>query len=277
MSEPNQDHVVACFKKLDFLVCQEIFMSETAKLAHVILPSTCFAEKDGTFSNTERRIQRVRKAVDPPGLARPDWQILCQVATAMGYPMNYAHAGEIFDEMAALTPSYAGISYARIDQVGLQWPCPAKDHPGTRYLHEGRFTRGRGLFHVIKFRPPAENPDLDYPLILSTGRTLYHYNIGNMTRKSGAIDQKEPANFVEINSADAAKFGIAAEGNARITTRRGSIVTAVRVGDRVRQGTIWMPFHFVESSTNLLTNDAFDNITRTAEYKCCAAKIEKAD
>jgi len=277
MSEPNQDHVVACFKKLEFLVCQEIFMSETAKLAHVILPSTCFAEKDGTFSNTERRIQRVRKAVDPPGQARPDWLILCQVATAMGYPMNYAHAGEIFDEMAALTPSYAGISYARIDQVGLQWPCPAKDHPGTRYLHEGRFTRGRGLFHVIKFRPPAENPDQDYPLILSTGRTLYHYNIGNMTRKSGTIDQKEPANFVEINSADAAKFGLADGDNSRVTTRRGSIVVTARVGERVRQGTIWMPFHFVEASTNLLTNDAFDNITRTAEYKCCAAKIEKAE
>ena len=277
MSEPNQAHVVEALRKLEFLACQEIFMSETAKLAHVILPATCFAEKDGTFSNTERRVQRVRKAVEPPGDAMPDWQILCRVSTAMGYPMSYSHPGEIFDEMAALTPSYAGISYARIDKVGIQWPCPTKDHPGTRFLHEGRFTRGRGLFHAIRFRPPAEVPDADYPLILSTGRTLYNYNIGNMTRKSGTIDQKEPNNFVEISAADAARLGIADGGNARITTRRGSIVTAAHVGGRVRQGTIWMPFHFVEASTNLLTNDAFDNITRTAEYKCCAARIEKAD
>jgi len=277
MSEPNQGHVVEALRKLEFLACQEIFMSETAKLAHVILPATCFAEKDGTFSNTERRVQRVRKAVEPPGDAKPDWQILCMVSTAMGYPMNYNHPGEIFDEMASLTPSYAGISYARIDKVGIQWPCPTKDHPGTRFLHEGRFTRGRGMFHAIKFRPPAEVPDKDYPLILSTGRTLYNYNIGNMTRKSGAIDQKDPANFVEINAADAERLGITDGGNSRITTRRGSIVAAARVGERVRQGTVWMPFHFVEASTNLLTNDAFDNITRTAEYKCCAARIEKAD
>jgi len=277
MSEPNQARVVESLRKLEFLACQEIFMSETANLAHVILPATCFAEKDGTFSNTERRVQRVRKAVEPPGDAKPDWQILCMVSAAMGYPMDYRHPGEIFDEMAALTPSYAGISYARIDKVGIQWPCPTKDHPGTRFLHEGRFTRGRGLFHAIRFRPPAEVPDKDYPLILSTGRTLYNYNIGNMTRKSGAIDQKEPNNFVEISAADAARLGIADGGNARITTRRGSIVAAARVGERVRPGTIWMPFHFVEASTNLLTNDAFDNITRTAEYKCCAARIEKAD
>jgi formate dehydrogenase (NADP+) alpha subunit len=277
MSEPNQSRVVEALQKLEFLACQEIFMSETAKLAHVILPTTCFAEKDGTFTNTERRVQRIRRAVAPPGEARPDWQVLCQVSTAMGYPMNYNHPGEIFDEMASLTPSYAGISYARIDYVGLQWPCPTKDHPGTKFLHEGRFTRGRGLFHAITFRPPAEVPDSDFPLTLSTGRTLYNYNIGNMTRKSGTIDQKEPANFVEVNADDAARLGITDGTNARITTRRGSIVAAARVGDRVRPGTIWMPFHFAEASTNLLTNDAFDNITRTAEYKCCAARIEKAD
>ena len=166
-------------------------MTETAKLADVVLPATCYAEKDGTFTNSERRVQRVRKAVDPPGEARPDWQIICDLSTAMGYEMRYGGPSEVFAEMAALTPSYAGISYERIEKTGLQWPCPTKDHPGTAFLHEGRFTRGKGLMHAIRFRPPAEVPDEEYPFMLSTGRTLYHYNIGNMTRKSAAISQKE--------------------------------------------------------------------------------------
>jgi len=275
LSEPNQDKVIQSLKKLEFLACQEIFMSETAKLADVVLPASCFAEKDGTFSNTERRVQRVRKAVDPPGEARPDWEILCQVSTAMGHPMKYGSASEIFDEMAALTPSYAGISYDRIDKVGLQWPCPTRDHPGTKYLHEGRFTRGRGLFHVIKFRPPDESPDAEYPFLLSTGRTLYHYNVGNMTRKAEAIDQRQPSNFVEMNSADAARLGISDGDDARVITRRGAVVVTAHVGEKVRPGGLWMPFHFIETPTNRLTNDAFDNITRTAEYKCCAARLEK--
>ena len=171
LSEPNSDHVAQCLRKLDFIVCQEIFMSETAKLAHVVLPAACWAEKDGTFTNTERRVQRIRKAVEPPGEARADWQILCDLATAMGYPMQYNHPGDVFAEMAALAPSMAGISYDRIDKAGIQWPCPTRDHPGTVFLHKDRFTRGKGLFHAITFRPPAEVPDARYPLILSTGRT----------------------------------------------------------------------------------------------------------
>ncbi|MEI6148921.1 MAG: formate dehydrogenase subunit alpha [bacterium] len=277
LSEPNQDKVIADLKKLDFLVVQEIFMTETAKLADVVLPATCFAEKDGTFTNTERRVQRVRKAVEPPGEAHPDWQVLCDVSTAMGFPMAYASASEIFDEITALTPSYGGMSYERIDKVGLQWPCPTKDHPGTRFLHQGRFTRGKGLMHAIKFRPPAEVPDADYPFILSTGRTLYHYNIGNMTRKTEVISQKQDENFVELHRADAERLGIVDGGAARVTTRRGSIAVRAHIGDKVRPGGLWMPFHFVESPTNRLTNDAFDNITRTAEYKCCAARIEHAE
>jgi formate dehydrogenase alpha subunit len=276
LSEPNQTKVIESFKKLDFLLVQEIFMSETAKLADVVLPATCFAEKDGTFTNSERRVQRIRKAVEPPGEARPDWRIICDVSTAMGYPMHYAGPSEIFDEMAGLTPSYGGISYERIDKVGLQWPCPTPDHPGTTFLHQGRFTRGKGLMHVIKFRPPAEVPDGEYPFILSTGRTLYNYNIGNMTRKSETIAQKQDENFVEMNRADAARLGIADGGLARVTTRRGSIVVRAHVADKVRVGALWMPFHFLEASTNLLTNDAFDNITRTGEYKACAAKVEKS-
>jgi len=276
-SEPNKSLVIESLKKLDFIVVQEIFMTETAKLADVVLPATSFAEKDGTFTNSERRVQRVRKALDPPGEARPDWQIICDVSTVMGYPMSYESPSEIFDEMASLTPSYGGMSYDRIDDVGLQWPCPTAEHPGTKYLHEGRFTRGKGLMQAIKFRPPAEVPDDDYPLILSTGRTLYHYNIGNMTRENEAITQKQNENFVEMNTADAERLGIVDGGPARVTTRRGSIVVTAHVSDKVRPGALWMPFHFTEASTNLLTNDAFDNHTRTAEYKACAAKVEKAE
>jgi formate dehydrogenase alpha subunit len=276
-SEPNQAKVIENLKMLDFLVVQEIFMTETAKLADVVLPATCFAEKDGTFTNSERRVQRVRKAVDAPGEARPDWQILCDISTAMGYPMAYDSPSEIFDEMASLTPSYGGMSYDRIDDVGLQWPCPTKDHPGTQFLHAGSFTRGKGLMQAIDFRPPDEVPDEDYPLVLSTGRTLYHYNIGNMTRESEVISEKQPENFAEIHPSDAERLGIEPGGMVRVTTRRGSIVVRAMVGDRTRPGAVWMPFHFVESSTNLLTNDAFDNITRTAEYKCCAAKIEPVE
>jgi formate dehydrogenase alpha subunit len=274
-SEPNSTRVRANLEKLDFIVCQDIFMSETAKLADVVLPAACFAEKDGTFTNTERRVQRVRTAVEPPGEARPDWQILCDVSTAMGYPMSYEDPSDIWDELAAATPSLSGISYERIEDQGLQWPCPTPDHPGTAFLHEGAFTRGKGLFHEIDFRPPAEEPDADYPMILSTGRTLYHYNVGNMTRKTAAVDRKQPENFVEVHEDDAARLGIRDGDHVRVVTRRGQVTACARVANKVREGALWMPFHFGESSANLLTNDAFDNVTGTAEYKACAARIER--
>ena len=275
LSEPNSRKVGEQLAKLDFLVVQEIFMTETAKLAHVVLPGACFAEKDGTFTNTERRVQRVRKAVEPPGQARPDWEILSEVSTAMGYPMSYKNPGEIFAEMASLTPSYAGMSYGRLSRVGLQWPCPTSDHPGTAYLHKGRFTRGLGLFHVIRFRSPAEEPDAEYPFILSTGRTLYNYNVGNMSRRTDAIHQKQPENFVEIHCQDAARLGIRDGAKVVVYTRRGETSARAAVGQKVRPGALWMPFHFVEAPTNILTNDAFDSVTRTAEYKVCAARVER--
>jgi len=274
LSESNQTKIISDLKKLDFIVCQEIFMSETANLAHVVLPATSWAEKDGTFTNTERRAQRVRKALDAPGQARPDWQIICQISTAMGYPMSYSDPSEIFDEMASLTPSYGGMTFERIDDIGLQWPCPTKEHSGTIYLHKDKFIRGRGLFHVIKFREAAELTDKEYPFILSTGRTLYNYNVGNMTQKSEVIRQKESKNFVEINYSDAGKLGLSNGDELTVSTRRGKVTVEAAVGDRVRPGVLWMPFHFVDQPTNVLTNDAFDNITRTAEYKVCAAQIE---
>ena len=247
MSEPNRAKVIESLRKVEFIVCQEIFMSETAKLADVVLPAACFAEKDGTFTNTDRRVQRVRKAVEPPGEARPDWQILCDVSTAMGYQMAYHHPGEIFDEIASLTPMLAGISYERIDKTGLQWPCPTAESAGTRFLHEGRFARGKGLFHVISFRPAAELPDDDYPLILSTGRTLYNYNVGNMTRKTPAIDARQPENFVEMHRDDAGRLGIADRAVVRVSTRRGSIAVRAHIGTKVRPGAVWMPFHLFPS------------------------------
>ena len=274
LSEPNQAKVIESLEKLEFLVCQEIFMSETAKLADVVFPAASFAEKDGTFTNTERRVQRVRKAIEPPGEAKPDWEILCLMSTAMGYPLEYAHAGEIFDEMASLTPSYGGMSFDRIDEVGLQWPCPTPDHDGTQFLHEGSFTRGLGAFHAIGYREAAELPDADYPFILSTGRTLYNYNIGNMTQKVGAIRQKQRRSFVEMHEKDAAEMGVADGDDVVVATRRGTVTVPARVGQRTRPGALWMPFHFVDQPTNRITNDAFDDVTRTAEYKVCAARVE---
>ncbi len=275
LSEPNQSKVIENLKKLEFIVCQEIFMSETAKLSDVILPATSWAEKDGTFTNTERRVQRIRKAIEAPGQARADWEIICQVSTAMGYAMSYTDAGEIFDEMASLTPSYSGMSFERIDKVGLQWPCTASDHPGTEFLHKDKFVRGLGLFHTISFREAAELPDDKYPFVLSTGRTLYNYNIGNMTQKSKGIRQKQSKNFVEMNTSDAARLGISDGQLVTVTTRRGQLTVHAAVGDRVREWMLWMPFHFIDQPTNKITNDAFDNITRTAEYKVCAAVVQK--
>jgi formate dehydrogenase alpha subunit len=272
-SEPNANLVIEQIRKMDFIVCQDIFMTEIAKLADVVLPATCFAEKDGTFTNTERRVQRIRKAVEPPGEARADWQILCEIATAMGYPMAYGHPSEIWDEMRSLAPLLAGISYPRIEQVGLQWPCPDEQHPGTGFLHAGRFTRGKGLFHVIGHELPAEVPDAEYPMILSTGRTLYNYNLGNMTRKTAAIETKQPENFVEIHRDDAALLGIRDGDLAKVETRRGALVVRAHVGRKVRPGSLWMPWHYEESPTNILTIDAFDKETRTGEYKVCAARL----
>ncbi len=276
-SEANSARVIHDLKQLEFLVTQDIFMSEISKLAHVVLPAACYAEKDGTFTNTERRVQRIRKALDPPGKAWPDWQIIAAVSTGMGYVMDYGHPSEIWDELAALTPSMAGISYPRIDKLGLQWPCPDAGHAGTPFLHKDRFVRGKGWFHPIVHRPPAEEPDAEYPLILSTGRTLYHYNVGGMTRPTGIISQKQDANFVEIHRETAARHGIRPDDTIRIRSRRGQILARAVVADRVRPDSIWMPFHFAESSANILTNDRFDNETSTAEYKCCAAAIEKVE
>ena len=274
LSDPDLAHVEASLKKLDLLIVQDIFLTETAAMADVVLPSACFAEKDGTFSNTERRVQRVRKAVEPPGQARTDWEIVAELSSRMGYAMKYGSAREIMDEINALAPSYAGITYDRIEKTGLQWPCPTKDHPGTKFLHKDRFSRGLGLFAAIEFIPPAEMPDKKFPLILSTGRVLYHYHTGTMTRLAEGPMQRYPQSLIEIHPKDAEKFGIGEGQTVKVTSRRGEVEAKALVTERSQEGVVFMNFHFKEAAVNQLTNAALDPIGKIPEYKVCAVKIE---
>lgn len=276
LTDPDANHVRKAIQNLDFLVVQEIFMSETAKLADVILPATCYAEKEGTFTNTERRVQKVRKAVEAPGQARVDWGIICDVAKRLGAEgFNYKNAEEIFEEVRVSTPSYRGITYERIDKVGLQWPCPTEEHPGTQYLHKGTFPKGKALIKPMEYELPAELVDEEYPILLITGRMITHYNV--MTRYSEKLDAIRPYELAEINPIDAEKLGLEEEGFMRVTSRRGSIVTRVTITDKVKPGSIFMTFHYKESPVNELTNSAFDPITKTGEYKISAVKLEKVD
>jgi formate dehydrogenase major subunit len=276
MSDPDLSHVEASLKHLDLLIVQDIFLTETAKLADVVLPSACFAEKDGTFSNTERRVQRVRKAVTAPGQAKADWEIIAGISTKMGYPMGYTSAAEIMAEINAVTPSYAGITYERLEKEGIQWPCPNADHPGTRFLHKDRFSRGRGLFHAIEYIPPAEQTDAEYPIILSTGRVLYHYHTGTMTRLSKGSMERCPESLVEINPFDAEKLGIGDGQTVKVTSRRGTLQAKAKITTRSDAGTIFMNFHFHEAAVNLLTNPALDPTAKIPEYKVCAVRVEAA-
>ncbi len=275
VSDPDLHHVEEGLNGLDFLVVQDIFLTETAKMADVVLPSACFAEKDGTFSNTERRVQLIRKAVEPPGEARPDWEILCGIAQKMGYPMAYADAEAIFAEIASVTPSYAGMTFDRLAHGGLQWPCPTSDHPGTRYLHKDRFVRGKGLFHAIEWTPPAEPTDEHYPFILTTGRVLYQYHTGTMSRRSVGLNERYPECLIEINQEDAERLEIENGEKIRVVSRRGRIEAKAKVGDMTDVGTIFIPFHFAETAVNKLTIAALDPIAKIPEYKVCAVRVEK--
>jgi formate dehydrogenase alpha subunit len=276
MSDANITHVQKGLEAAEFLVCQDIFPTETTAFADVILPSASFAEKDGTFTNTERRVLPVRKIIEPIGDAKPDWWIIQELAKRMGYDMNYTSAKDILAEINALTPSYAGITAQRLAHgEKLQWPCPNTDHPGTKFLHEGKFTKGKGTFFAIEYIPSKELPDTEYPFVLSTGRILYHYHTATMTRKTAALPKYSESAFVEMNSYDAKQLGVAASDMVRVTTRRGSIKLKIAITDRVHTGNVFIPFHFVEAAANLLTNDALDPIAKIPEYKVCACRIEK--
>jgi formate dehydrogenase major subunit/formate dehydrogenase alpha subunit len=277
LSEPNVSCLEEGLNKIDFLVLQDIFLSETARYADVVLPATCFAEKDGVFTNSERRVQRVRKAVEPPGEARADVDILIDLANRCGAAWKYDGAAAVWDELAGCAARFAGMSHARIDRDGgLQWPCPSPDHPGTRFLHEGGALRGKGLFQPVEYRPSVEQPDDEYPLVLSTGRTLYHYNAATQTTREEGLMAKQPGAFVEIHPADARRRGIADGDWVALRTRRGEVRCPAIISRQVRPGCIWMPFHFAGARANLLTVDAGDTVTGTAEYKVCAAQVERA-
>jgi formate dehydrogenase alpha subunit len=277
ISDPDSDHLVKAFQKLDFLVVQDIFLTETAQLADVVLPATTFAEKDGTFSNTERRVALVRQVIPPLGDSRPDWQIIAEISRRLGYPMDYANPEAIFEEIRQVTPSYAGITYARLEaEGGLQWPCPTTEHPGTVYLHRGQFSRGKGAFFAIDHRDPAEMPDADYPLVMTTGRLLYQYHTGTMSRRAPGLEGKAPECQVEITAGDAARYGIVDGEPVRVKSRRGELVARALVSPKAVAGTIFIPFHFHEAAVNKLTIAALDPVAKIPEYKVCAVHIEKA-
>jgi len=278
LSEPNAGQVEEGLNGVEFLVCQEIFMNETTRFADVIFPASCFAEKDGVFTNSDRRVQLVRKAVEPPGDARADWEILGDMARAAGYPMPaYGSPAEIYDEMAALAPKFAGISHGRLEDTveGLQWPCVSPDDPGTPTLHEDGPLIGRAGFQPVAYRPSDELPDSDYPLVLSTGRVLYHYNAATQTTREAGSMAKQPRNFVEMHRRDARKLGLTDGETVTVASRRGELQAAVAISPRMRPGCVWMPMHFANSRVNLLTNDAGDAVTGTGEYKVCAVRIRK--
>lgn len=275
LSDPNLNHVRAALEQVPFLVVVDIFLNETGQMADVVLPAASFAEKGGTFTSTERRVQLIRPALPAPGVARPDWQILTDLANRLGASWSYDHPGEIFTEMSGLTGSYAGISHARLNQEGgLQWPCPTPDHPGTPVLHAAKFSRGLALFCPVAYVPPVEEADLEYPFILSTGRILFHWHGGTLSRRSPGLDAIAPAAEVEINPDDARRFHIRTGQMVRVTSRRGEVTAAARITPRSPQGTIFMTFHFAEAAANLLTIDAVDLVAKIPEYKVCAVRLE---
>jgi len=275
VSDADIQHVEEALKSLDFLVVQDIFVTESSQLANVVLPGVSFAEKDGTFTNTERKVKRVRKAIEPIGDSRQDWEIICDLSTRMGYEMSYGDPSQIMEEIAQLTPSYGGIHYDRIEEDGLHWPCPNREHQGTPYLHKDRFSRGPGLFHAVEYLPPAELPDEEYPYMLTTGRMYVHYHTGTMSRRSPSLNKEVEEGYVEINPQEAKALKISQGERIKIRSRRGEIEIKADLSDRVERDTIFIPFHFAESAANVLTNPALDPIAKIPEYKVCAVRIEK--
>jgi formate dehydrogenase major subunit/formate dehydrogenase alpha subunit len=290
MSDPDTKHIRHCFEQIDFLLLQEIFPSETSVYADVLLPGVTFAEKDGTFTNTERRVQMVRKAIPTQGDARDDWWITSQIAKRLlagtsdrvrsdapysGW--DYVDSSAIMFEINALTPSYGGITHARLEAgERLQWPCPTADHPGTPILHTKQFTRGKGKFMPIDHVPPAEKPDDDYPMLMSTGRVLYHWHGGQMTRRAKGLMEVYGAALIEVNPNDAERMGLIAKSFVRVTSRRGNISAQAWVTDRVPPGMVYANFHFPNASANELTHASLDPVAKIPEYKIVAVKVELA-
>lgn len=277
VSDPNLNHVEESMEKLDFLVVQDIFDTETAKFADVILPSFSSYEKWGTFTNTERRIQMINPVLDPPEGTKDDWDIIQSISKRMGYEMNYANADEIMEEISDVSPIYGGVHFRKLGNDGVQWPCKtdAEEDRGVLFLHEGTFSRGLGHFSPVDFIPPAELPDKEYPYMLSTGRILFHYHTGTMTRKVGALNAFESGPYAEISPEIAERIKVGEDDEIRVTSRRGTIVTKARITDKVAPMSIFIPFHFAEAAANRLTNDALDPVAKIPELKVAACQVEK--
>ena len=275
ISDPDLNHARKSLQNLEFLVVQDLFLTETAQLADVVLPAASFAEKEGTFTNTERKVQRVRKAVRAPGEAREDWRIICELSGRMGYPMAYESAQAIMEEIAEVTPSYCGINYGRLKRDGIHWPCTGTDHPGTPCLHMDQFTCGLGVFHAIEYIAPAELPDKDYPLYLTTGRVLYQYHTGTMTMKSHGLNELAPECFVEISERDSKAYQIREGDRLRVSSRRGEIEARAKISGKAVKGTIFLPFHYAMAAANKLTHAALDPTAKIPEFKVCAVRIQK--
>ena len=290
LTDPDSNHVRRCLTSLDLLVVQDIFLSETAALADVVLPVASFVEKDGTFTNTERRVQLVRRALPAPGQALADWEVVMALAQRLlalrtsgdgsGRPEG-SHAGweylspaDIMDEIASLTPSYGGIHHWRLQKAGLQWPCPNDNHAGTPILHIGKFTRGLGRFSAVEHVPPAELPDAEFPLTLTTGRQLWHYHTGSMTRRSKGLNAQAPEGFVDINPEDAQSSAIHDGDWVQVISRRGEVKTKAHITEDVPPGVVFMTFHFAEAPVNALTIAVLDPIAKIPEYKACAVAVK---
>jgi formate dehydrogenase alpha subunit len=275
LSDPNQQHVIEALEHCEFLVVQDIFLTETAVHADVVLPACSFLEKEGTVTNTERRVQPMHKVLPPPGDARDDWWIIQEIANRMRAGWRYEKPEDIFEEIRTVTPSYAGITYERIEKGAIQWPCPTADHPGTQYLHKDRFSRGLGLLTPIDYTPPAEGTDREYPLVLTTGRLLEHFHSGTMSRNSRVLDEMVPEGFVEIHPSDAQALDVKDGEIVAVSTRRGSIRIRARIAEKSKPHVVFIPFHFYESCANRLTIDCLDPVCKIPEYKVCSCRIDK--
>lgn len=279
MSEADSGKIRKALEAMEFVVVQDIFLNETGEFADVVLPSASFAEKEGTFVNTERRIQRVRKAVDPPGDAKTDLEILCTLARKMGFDtFEYDGPAQVMEEIASLVPRWAGVAYERLDGGGLSWPCPSREHPGTPILYTDGFLRenGKALFHPVSYKTSREQPDGEYPLVLTTGRSLYHYHTGTMTRRVDGLNIIHGEERVWLSEEDAVRLGVETGDEIRITSRRGSVTARALVVDEIGPGTVFMTFHFAEACANELTTPEMDPVTKTPEFKSCAVRVEKA-
>ena len=275
ISDPDLNHIKKALNHLDFLVVQDIFLTETAEYANVVLPASSFAEKDGTFTNTERRVQRVRKAINPVGNSKPDWVIIMELMNKLGYEKNYSHPREIMEEIALLTPQYGGINYDRLEESSLQWPCPTLDHPGTKYLHKDNFAKGKATFVPSDYIRSYEENSEEYPYVLINGRILYHYHSRTMTGKVDGLNEKAPSSYIEINPITANKLGIVDNEKLKISSKRGEIITTAKITDIIEEDIFFMPFHFADGAANYLTNNTLDSISKIPDLKVCAINVQK--